>query len=82
MMLILPPFGSIGTTIGREPHSEFIGRSVLPFFTVLPYGKSFHVVLIAYEPLLLVVGSIMLSNFHIPSPGAARLMFLAGPLCP
>jgi hypothetical protein len=62
----------------RELHSEFVGPSVIPFFRLLPKGKSFYFVRIVYEPLFLVTSAIVLSDFHILTLGAARYVFFSG----
>jgi hypothetical protein len=50
-----------------EIHSEFEGPA-LPFFQVLPKGKSFWFVRIVWEPLLVLLLSIVLQDLFIIQP--------------
>jgi hypothetical protein len=60
----------------REAHSEFEGPA-LPFFQLLPKGKSFWFVRLVYEPGLLVILGIVLSDLYIAQPDLSLYLKLA-----
>ena len=60
----------------REQHSEFEGPP-LPFFHLLPKGRSFWFVRLVYEPALLLLAGIVLSDFYIAQPDLSIYLKLA-----
>jgi hypothetical protein len=60
----------------RELHSEFEGPA-LPFFQILPKGKSFWFVRVVLEPLLVLVAGIVLQDLFIAQPDLAIYLKLA-----
>ncbi|NYF52450.1 hypothetical protein [Tunturiibacter gelidoferens] len=60
----------------NEIHSEYEGPA-LPFFQILPKGKSFGFVRIVLEPLLVLIVSIVLKDLFIAQPDLALYLKLA-----
>jgi hypothetical protein len=60
----------------REAHSQFEGPA-LPIFNLLPKGKSFWFVRLAYEPGLLLLAGIVLQDLYIAQPDLAIYLKLA-----
>jgi hypothetical protein len=58
----------------REDYAQWEGRP-LPFFALLPFGKSFWMVRIIHEPLLVVTGALVLRIIGVVNTQA--LIFLA-----
>jgi len=60
----------------RELHSEFEGPA-LPFFQILPKGKSFWFVRVILEPSLILIAGIVLQDLFIAQPDLALYLKLA-----
>jgi hypothetical protein len=60
----------------KEIHSEYEGPA-LPFFQILPKGKSFWFVRVVLEPLLVLIAAIVLKDLFIAQPDLALYLKLA-----
>ena len=60
----------------NEIHSEYEGPA-LPFFQILPKGKSFWFVRVVLEPLLVLIVSIVLKDLFIAQPDLSLYLKLA-----